>query len=84
MGPTRRRFMTGSLSAIVAAATLRLPVGIEFDGPQGHDRDFLGNGLVVERVFGRLPPPKGAVAQSSVRKSLAVGSIIVTKFGSAA
>jgi indoleacetamide hydrolase len=34
-----------------------LPVGIEFDGPEGSDRDLLALGLAVEAVLGRLPPP---------------------------
>lgn len=35
----------------------RLPVGLEFDGPQGSDRRLLAIGLAVEAVLGRLPPP---------------------------
>jgi indoleacetamide hydrolase len=34
-----------------------LPVGIEFTGPEGSDRDLLALGLAVEEVLGRLPPP---------------------------
>jgi mandelamide amidase len=39
-------------------ATSGLPVGLELDGPAGSDRRLLAVGLAVERVFGRLPPPK--------------------------
>jgi mandelamide amidase len=34
-----------------------LPVGIEFDGPAGSDRDLLGLGLATENLVGRLPAP---------------------------
>ena len=39
-------------------ATSRLPVGLEFDGPAGSDRQLLALGLAVESLLGRLPPPK--------------------------
>ena len=39
-------------------ATSGLPVGLELDGPAGSDRRLLAVGLAVERVLGRLPPPK--------------------------
>ena len=35
-----------------------LPVGIEIDGPAWSDRRLLAIGLAMERVLGRLPPPK--------------------------
>ena len=34
-----------------------LPVGLELDAPEGHDRTLLGLGLAVEAVLGPLPPP---------------------------
>lgn len=34
-----------------------LPVGIEFEGMPGRDRELLAIGLSVEGVLGRLPPP---------------------------
>ena len=39
-------------------ATSHLPVGLEFDGPAGSDRQLLALGLAVESLLGRLPPPK--------------------------
>lgn len=38
--------------------TSGLPVGIELDGPAGSDRHLIAIGLALERVLGRLPPPK--------------------------
>jgi mandelamide amidase len=35
-----------------------LPVGIEFDGPAGTDRDLLALGQALEPVLGRLPAPR--------------------------
>jgi indoleacetamide hydrolase len=35
-----------------------LPVGLELDGPVNSDRRLLAIGLSMERLFGRLPPPK--------------------------
>jgi indoleacetamide hydrolase len=35
-----------------------LPVGLELDGPVNSDRRLLAIGLSIERLFGRLPPPK--------------------------
>ncbi len=35
-----------------------LPVGIEIDGPLGSDRRLLALGLAMEKILGRLPPPK--------------------------
>jgi len=33
-----------------------LPVGLEVDGLQGHDRRLLSLGLAIEEVLGRIPP----------------------------
>ncbi|KAM3462367.1 hypothetical protein BB8028_0005g06610 [Beauveria bassiana] len=35
-----------------------LPVGIEIDGPLGSDARLLALGLAMEKILGRLPPPK--------------------------
>ncbi|ATY63578.1 Amidase [Cordyceps militaris CM01] len=35
-----------------------LPVGIEIDGPLGSDVRLLSLGLAIEKILGRLPPPK--------------------------
>ncbi|HVR70354.1 MAG TPA: amidase family protein [Vicinamibacteria bacterium] len=35
-----------------------LPVGIEFDGPAGSDRELLALGRALERVLGPLPRPR--------------------------
>jgi mandelamide amidase len=45
------------LSMPVGLTSARLPVGLEFDGPQGQDRTLLGIGLAIEQLFGKLPPP---------------------------
>ena len=45
------------LSLPVGLTSAGLPVGLEFDGPQGKDRNLLGIGLAVEELFGPLPPP---------------------------
>ena len=45
------------LSVPVGLTRSGLPVGIEFDGPPGRDRELLGIGLMAERLFGRLPSP---------------------------
>ena len=34
-----------------------LPIGLEFDGPAGTDRQLLGLGLAVERLLGPMPEP---------------------------
>jgi indoleacetamide hydrolase len=52
---------TAGLPGLVLPAGLTpagLPVSLEFDGPAGSDRRLLGLGLSLERVLGRLPPPK--------------------------
>lgn len=38
--------------------TTGLPVGLELDGPPGSDRALVGLGLSIERLLGRLPPPR--------------------------
>ena len=43
---------------IALGATSQLPVGLELDGPAGSDRRLLAIGLALEKLFGRLPPPK--------------------------
>jgi indoleacetamide hydrolase len=43
---------------IALGATSKLPVGIELDGPAGSDQRLLAVGLALEKLFGRLPPPK--------------------------
>ena len=35
-----------------------LPVGLEFDGPAGTDRDLLALGQTLERILGRPPAPR--------------------------
>jgi mandelamide amidase len=35
-----------------------LPVGVEFDGPAGTDRDVLALGQTLERIIGRPPAPR--------------------------
>jgi mandelamide amidase len=45
------------LSVPIGLTSTRLPVGLEFDAPQNHDRELLGIGLALEHLFGKLPPP---------------------------
>jgi indoleacetamide hydrolase len=52
---------TSGLPGLVLPAGLTatgLPIAMEFDGPEGSDREMLGLGLSVEQVLGRLPAPK--------------------------
>jgi mandelamide amidase len=42
----------------VGLAPSGLPVALEFDAPAGCDRALLALGERLERVFGRLPPPR--------------------------
>lgn len=52
---------TTGLPGLVLPAGLTaggLPVSLEFDGPAGSDRRLLAIGIGLERVLGRLPPPK--------------------------
>jgi mandelamide amidase len=46
-----------SLSLPIGLSEDGLPVGIELDGDEGDDEVILGIGLMLERVFGRLPAP---------------------------
>lgn len=49
-----------SLPGLVLPAGLTssgLPVGIEFDGPPGSDRELLALGLSLEKVLGPIPAP---------------------------
>jgi indoleacetamide hydrolase len=46
------------LSLPVGLTNSGLPVGLELDGPVNSDRRLLAIGLSMERLFGRLPPPK--------------------------
>lgn len=43
---------------IALGATSRLPIGLELDGPAGSDHRLLAIGMALERLFGRLPPPR--------------------------
>jgi mandelamide amidase len=45
------------LSIPIGQTASGLPVGLEFDGPEGADRSLLGMGLSAEKVFGRLRAP---------------------------
>ena len=45
------------LSVPIGLTTAGLPVGIEFDGPEGSDRKMLAIGLMAEQIFGKLPAP---------------------------
>jgi mandelamide amidase len=44
---------------VALGATSRLPIGMELDGPAGSDRRLLAIGFALEKLFGRLPPPRG-------------------------
>jgi indoleacetamide hydrolase len=46
------------LSLPMALTKAGLPVGIEIDAPAGSDRRLLAIGLALERILGRLPPPR--------------------------
>lgn len=46
------------LSIPVGLTKNGLPVGLELDGPVGSDDRLLALGLAMERLFGRMPPPK--------------------------
>ena len=46
------------LSLPMALTKAGLPVGIEVDAPAGSDRRLLAIGLALERILGRLPPPR--------------------------
>jgi mandelamide amidase len=50
-----------SLACLVLPAGMTLaglPVGVEFDGLPGTDRQLLSLGLSLERALGRIPPPR--------------------------
>jgi Asp-tRNA(Asn)/Glu-tRNA(Gln) amidotransferase A subunit family amidase len=52
---------TAGLPGLVLPAGLTahgLPVALEFDGPQGSDRDLLALGLDLERALGTIAPPR--------------------------
>jgi mandelamide amidase len=44
--------------SVPVGVTRGLPVGLEFDALPGHDSELLGLGIAVQRVVGRIPPPK--------------------------
>jgi mandelamide amidase len=44
--------------SVPVGLTRGLPVGLEFDALPGHDSELLGLGIAVQRVVGRIPPPK--------------------------
>jgi Asp-tRNA(Asn)/Glu-tRNA(Gln) amidotransferase A subunit family amidase len=46
------------LSLPVGLTAAGLPVGLELDAPEDQDRALLGIGMAIEKLFGRLPPPK--------------------------
>jgi len=50
-----------SMASLVLPAGITdtgLPIGIEFAGLPGTDREILGLGLSVEKVLGRIAAPK--------------------------
>lgn len=53
---------TAGLPGLVLPAgltrTMRLPVGLELDGPAGADRDILALGLAIEAALPAMPAPK--------------------------
>lgn len=51
----------GGLPGLVLPAGMTasgLPVGIEFDGPAGSDRELLALGMAIERILPPMPAPK--------------------------
>ena len=44
--------------SLPAGLSAGLPVGLELDALPGHDSELLGLGIAVERVLGRIPPPR--------------------------
>ena len=47
------------MSLPVGLTSAGLPVGLELDAPQGEDRRLLSLGLAIEKLFGKLPAPRG-------------------------
>ncbi len=47
------------MSLPIGLTAAGLPVGLEIDAPSGEDRKLLSLALAMERVFGRLPAPRG-------------------------
>jgi indoleacetamide hydrolase len=43
---------------VALGGSSRLPIGLELDGPVGSARRLIAIGLALEKLFGRLPPPK--------------------------
>ncbi|MHC4051700.1 indoleacetamide hydrolase [Bradyrhizobium sp. 25ACV] len=43
---------------IALGATSELPIGLELDGPAGSDQRLVAIGMALDKVFGRLPPPR--------------------------
>jgi mandelamide amidase len=58
---TRPMTVTGipGMSLPVGLTADGLPVGLELDAPEGTDRNLLGLGLAIERLFGKIPSPQG-------------------------
>lgn len=54
---------TAGLPGLVLPAGLTgggLPVALEFDAPEAHDRALLALGLSLEQALGAMPPPRGS------------------------
>lgn len=49
--------LPGLTLPIGLGSAVRVPIGMELDGPAGSDRRLLAIGLSLERLFGRLPAP---------------------------
>jgi Asp-tRNA(Asn)/Glu-tRNA(Gln) amidotransferase A subunit family amidase len=58
---TRPMTTTGipGMSLPVGLTAVGLPVGLELDAPFGEDRKLLSLGIAIEKLFGRLPVPRG-------------------------
>jgi indoleacetamide hydrolase len=49
----------GAAALSVPVGLIRgLPVGLELDALPGHDSELLGLGMAVQKVVGRIPPPR--------------------------
>jgi Asp-tRNA(Asn)/Glu-tRNA(Gln) amidotransferase A subunit family amidase len=57
---TRPMTTTGipGMSLPVGLTAAGLPVGLELDAPYGKDRNLLGLGLAIEKLFGKVPAPR--------------------------